>query len=90
MVREPTAPLAELKRYGIETRTDLPVDLRITLSFALPGDHDPIVVIGRVARRIGAGSAPSGLAGGLGLEFDAYGEPERVKLEAFLHRALAG
>lgn len=67
----------------VESSADLPVDMRVGLTFELPG-LGPIRVIGRIARRVGAGGVLPDRGPGLGIEFDAYGEDERIRLDAFL------
>ncbi len=74
----------------IESRDDLPIGMRIGLSFRLPGQDEAIRVIGRVVRQ--APPAPGRIPGprGLGIEFERYGDDDRWRLEAFLHASRVG
>jgi diguanylate cyclase (GGDEF)-like protein/PAS domain S-box-containing protein len=74
----------------IASRDDLPVGMRIGLSFLLPGQEEPVRTIGRVVRQVppepGYLSAPRGL----GIEFERYGDHDRWRLEAYLHASREG
>ena len=57
---------------------------RLGLSFGVPGQTEPVRVIGRVARvSRGGESSPSG-GPGLGIEFESYGQRDRVIIERYL------
>jgi diguanylate cyclase (GGDEF)-like protein/PAS domain S-box-containing protein len=62
---------------------------RLGLSFGVPGQTEPVRVIGRVARvSRGGESSPSG-GPGLGIEFESYGQRDRVIIERYLQEGLA-
>ncbi len=68
----------------VETKDELPEGMRIGLTFQLPGQFDPVHMIGRVARRVAPARGGSGLAG-LGIEFERYTDRDRWRLDSFLH-----
>ncbi|MBP7146290.1 MAG: diguanylate cyclase [Acidobacteria bacterium] len=72
----------------VETRDELPCGTRVPLSFRLPGQPEPVHVLGRVTRRIAAGGNLSD-APGLGIEFEHYSDADRLRLETFLHQSRA-
>ena len=78
----------DLSNSGIfvETQDELPVGMRVGLSFSLPGFEPPIRVIGRIIRA--ESGAPANPAyGGIGIEFERYAGEDRRRLESFLHHA---
>ncbi len=73
----------------IECEPRMAEGARIGLSFGVPGQTEPVRVIGRVARvSRGGESSPSG-GPGLGIEFESYGRHDRVILERYLQEGLA-
>ncbi|MCU0254694.1 MAG: diguanylate cyclase [Acidobacteria bacterium] len=62
---------------------------RLGLHFGVPGQVEPVRVIGRVARvSRGGESSPSG-GPGLGIEFESYGQRDRAIIERYLREGLA-
>jgi diguanylate cyclase (GGDEF)-like protein/PAS domain S-box-containing protein len=62
---------------------------RLGLHFGIPGQTEPVRVIGRVARvSRGGESSPSG-GPGLGIEFESYGQRDRVIIERYLREGFA-
>ena len=90
-----TTPIGQVRDISnsgvfVETEEDLPIDLRVGLAFTLPGDDEPVRIVGRVARRVppgGPGRIPGAIPG-LGVEFEVYSDKARARLEAFLRRTM--
>ncbi|GEM_PF-2052512 len=69
----------------VDTGDLLPLGMRLGLSFSLPGEEEPIRVIGRVARRCNnEAGAPAPY--GVGIEFERYEGKDRWRIESFLHQ----
>lgn len=66
----------------VDSHDELPIGMRLGLTFRLPGDEEPVRVIGRIVRRIDDGPGP---LVGLGIEFERYADVDRWRLESFLY-----
>jgi uncharacterized protein (TIGR02266 family) len=79
---------ANLSLGGMFVASDepLPVGSRIRLRFRLPGREDPVETFGEV-RWVVAPGDPTGLASGMGVQFEALSPSDRRDVEGWLERS---
>ena len=80
----------DLSPSGVFVQTAAPVDvgMRCALQFPIPGQHQPVRVIGRVVRTVPPEIGPASRdvrIPGMGIEFERFGPQDRGAIERFLH-----
>lgn len=89
--RDPIGLSYDISNSGlfVECEPRVAEGARLGLHFGVPGQTEPVRVIGRVARvSRGGESSPSG-GPGLGIEFESYGQRDRTIIESYLREGLA-
>jgi type IV pilus assembly protein PilZ len=70
----------------VETETPQPIGTNVELQFKLPGEDEPIEVVGNVVRSVSADQAGSDEVAGMAIEFENLGSDVRQQINEIIQK----